>query len=63
MKISVGVMEVWANNSTEKQFGKPDDNGDFSQNGSPRWKQGAYYDFLKDYLFAISGVPIIRFSI
>lgn len=56
-------MEVWANNSTEKQFGKPDDNGDFSQNGSPRWKQGAYYDFLKDYLFAISGVPIIRFSI
>jgi len=53
----------WTNKSTEKQFGKPSANGDLTGNGSPRWKQRAYYDFIKDTIPIIYEIPVIRLSI
>lgn len=53
----------WTNPSTEKQFGKASKNRDLSGNGSPRWKQRAFYDFLKDLVPLLYGIPLIRISI
>jgi len=53
----------WSNDSTEKQFGKSEPNGNLAGNGSPRWKQRALYDFIKDHVPFISGVPVLRISI
>jgi hypothetical protein len=38
----------WTNNSCEAQFGEAATKGDLTGNGSPRWKQRAFYDFAKD---------------
>ncbi len=53
----------WTNKSCEKQFGKSSDNGNFLGNGSARWKQRAFYDFLKDIYGLINNKPVYRFSI
>jgi len=53
----------WTNASTERQFGEPGLNGDLSGNGSPRWKQRAYYDFCKDLYSKTTQIPLLRFSI
>lgn len=53
----------WKNNSTEKQFGIASLNGDFSGNGSPRWKQRAFYDFCRDLYSKVNNIPVYRFSI
>ncbi|MBN2747333.1 MAG: hypothetical protein JXR34_11460 [Bacteroidales bacterium] len=53
----------WKNDSTEKQFGKASENGDFSVNGSPRWKQRAFYDFCRDIFAVSSRVPVYRIAI
>ncbi|RKX29292.1 MAG: hypothetical protein DRP47_02070 [Candidatus Zixiibacteriota bacterium] len=53
----------WTNSSTEKQFGKASKSRDFSRNGSPRWKQRAFYDFLKDLVPTLYDIPLIRISI
>lgn len=53
----------WKNSSTEKQFGIASDNGDFSGNGSPRWKQRAFYDFCRDLYSTVFEMPVYRFSI
>ena len=53
----------WKNNSTEKQFEKSNTEKELAGNGSSRWKQRAYYDFVKDVSSQIMGVPIIRISI
>lgn len=53
----------WKNNSTEKQFGTSALLKDLSGNGSSRWKQRAFYDFLKDVSSKIIDVPILRVSI
>jgi hypothetical protein len=53
----------WKNNSTEKQFVKSEENGVLTGNGSSRWKQRAYYDFLKDISGRIMKIPMIRISI
>ena len=55
--------KFWTNGSTEKQFGSPGENGNLSKKGSPRWKQRAYYDFLKDHLPIVSNIPIVRLSV
>lgn len=44
----------WSSPSTVKQFGAGAAFGDLTPPGSPRWKQRAFYDFLKD-LSASSG--------
>jgi len=38
----------WTSPSTEKMFGKADPPGVLGKNGSPRWKQRALYDAVKD---------------
>lgn len=53
----------WSNPSTEKQFGKPAEKGEFSGNGSPRWKQRAFYDFCKDFAGKVNEMPIFRLSV
>ncbi|MCK4799233.1 MAG: hypothetical protein KAT05_17805, partial [Spirochaetes bacterium] len=38
----------WKNDSTEKQFGNSNEPKKLDGNGASRWKQRAFYDFLKD---------------
>lgn len=49
--------------SSEKQFGISSIDGDFLRISRTRWKQRAFYDFLKDVTSIIIGIPIIRISI
>jgi len=53
----------WKNDSTEKMFLKSNEDGNLSGNGSSRWRQRAYYDFMKDITSNIKNIPIIRVSI
>lgn len=53
----------WSNPSSDRQFGESGINGDFSGNGPSRWKQRAFYDYLKDVYSLITGTPVIRISI
>lgn len=53
----------WTNNSCEKQFGKANALGNLDGNGAPRWKQRAYYDFLKDYYCYANNIKLLRISI
>jgi len=55
--------KYWTSNSTEKQFGKASPRGDLNRNGSPRWKQRAFYDFLRDVSSLIYQIPVVRISI
>lgn len=38
----------WTSESSERQFGPAAKHGDLGEPGSPRWRQRAFYDFLKD---------------
>jgi len=40
----------WTNDSAPRFFGPPSPPGDFSAVGSPRWRQRAFYDSVKDLL-------------
>ena len=53
----------WKNISTEKMFEKSNVDGNLNNSGSSRWKQRAYYDFLKDVTSEILKIPVIRISI
>ena len=53
----------WSNPSCEKYFGNASDLKDLSGNGSPRWKQRAFYDFLKDISIITNRIPLVRISI
>lgn len=53
----------WKNSSCEKQFGIANQNGDLNGNGSPRWKQRAFYDYLKDVGCYLLGQKLVRVSI
>jgi hypothetical protein len=53
----------WTNQSCEKQFGAPNAEGDLSGNGAPRWKQRAFYDFVKDLSWQLIGVRVVRIAI
>lgn len=55
--------KFWTTVSCEKMFGKPSLNGDLSGNGSPRWKQRAFYDTLKDHFSLVSDIKVKRISI
>ena len=55
--------KYWTSPSTEKQFGKPGSKGDFSAEGSPRWKQRAFYDFCRDLYAKEFNFRVIRLSI
>jgi hypothetical protein len=53
----------WANESTIRQFGQPSANGVFAGNGSPRWKQRAFYDYCRDLFAMVNHKPVFRFAI
>ena len=53
----------WKNDSTEKMFLTSNENGNLLGNGSSRWRQRAYYDFMKDITSKIKNIPIIRISV
>ena len=57
----------WTNSSCEKQFGKasipPDLPCDLSSGGAPRWKQRAFYDYIKDISPLVIKVKVARISI
>jgi hypothetical protein len=53
----------WTTPSSEKQFGISSSPGDFRNNGSARWKQRAFYDYLRDASQLIINIPLIRVSI
>ena len=53
----------WSKPSADVQFGASGPEGDFSGNGPSRWKQRAFYDYLKDVFSVLTGIPVIRISI
>jgi hypothetical protein len=54
----------WTNSSTEAHFGPAGPRGGLSGNGSPRWKQRAVYDLMKDLTQLDAGAaPLARISI
>ncbi len=55
--------KYWTNPSTEKQFGIAGLKGDFSQNGSTRWKQRAFYDYCRDIFAKEFNFKLYRFAI
>ena len=55
--------KYWKNDSTEKLFIKSDNNGCLNGTGSSRWRQRAFYDFLRDVTGLIKGIPVIRLSV
>jgi hypothetical protein len=59
----VSYGKYWKNDSTEKQFGISNVERNLNDNGSSRWKQRAYYDYLKDIASVVYNLPIYRVSI
>ena len=55
--------KYWTSPSTERQFGSPGINGNLDGKGSPRWRQRAYYDYLRDVFALIKRIPVIRISV
>ena len=53
----------WTTPPSEVQFGSPSPHGDLFGNGAPRWKQRAFYDFVKDRSPLLIGVRVVRISI
>ena len=53
----------WKTDSSEKQFGKSNIEGCLDGSGSSRWKQRAFYDFLRDVSSYLFKIPVIRISI
>jgi hypothetical protein len=53
----------WETKTSKEQFGKSDFEGCLKDNGSSRWKQRAFYDFLRDITSCIYEIPILRISI
>jgi hypothetical protein len=53
----------WSNDSCESQFGRASVHRDLDGNGAPRWKQRAFYDFVKDLTPLLLKVNLVRISI
>lgn len=54
----------WSSSGSEKQFGPSSPPGTgLDGNGSSRWKQRAFYDFVKDFSPSLVGVTVVRLSI
>ena len=53
----------WSNKSCERQFGGAGGPKDLNGSGSPRWKQRAFYDFVKDLSPLLIGVKVARIAI
>lgn len=55
--------KFWHTNSSDKQYGISSFYGVLDDIGSSRWKQRAFYDFVKDVYSIAINTPIIRISI
>lgn len=55
--------KYWSTPSSDKQFGISSPNKDLAGVGASRWRQRAFYDFVKDVYSIVANVPIIRVSI
>lgn len=55
--------KYWKTTSTEKQFGKSAADGILTGDGSSRWRQRAFYDFLRDVGQYVGNYKLIRISI
>jgi len=53
----------WTNTSTERQFGPPGPKGELEGAGSPRWKQRALYDAMRDIVALHGDVRLVRLSV
>jgi hypothetical protein len=53
----------WASPSTERMFGPAAAPGEFAGTGSPRWKQRALYDAMRDALAAAGEVRLARVAV
>jgi hypothetical protein len=53
----------WSSPSAEAQFGHASQPKDLSGNGSPRWKQRAFYDFVKDLSPVLIRVKVVRVAV
>ena len=53
----------WTNSGSEAQFGPAGPLGQLAGCGAPRWKQRAFYDFVKDAAGLVSSVRVVRLSI
>jgi len=60
---SGGFGGYWTNESCETHFGTASIPKNLSGNGSPRWKQRAFYDYLKDICILTNNIPLVRISI
>ncbi len=52
----------WSNGSCEEQFGPAAQPGMLQGGGAPRWKQRAFYDFLKDLTSVVESRAVVRFA-
>ena len=55
--------KYWTSQSTERQFGPSDKYGLLGDLGSARWKQRAFFDYLRDIYSIIYKIPVLRISI
>lgn len=53
----------WTSVSAEREFGVAGPIGDLEGNGSPRWKQRAFYDFVKDMSPLITPHRVARIAV
>ncbi|MFT4309101.1 MAG: hypothetical protein ACMXYL_01290, partial [Candidatus Woesearchaeota archaeon] len=60
---SGGYGGKWKNNSTEKLFAKSSPYKDLRGNGPSRWRQRAFYDFMKDLYATEKKIKLRRFSV
>lgn len=55
--------KYWTSASCEREFGPAGPRGDLSGRGAPRWKQRAFYDFIKDLAPVAANATVARLSI
>lgn len=60
---SRGWGEYWSNDSTERMFGPPGLQRELDGAGSPRWKQRALYDAMRDVAAVHGAVRLVRLAV
>lgn len=56
--------DKWSTEPAEQYFGSPAESGDLeSEQGSPRWKQRAFYDFVQDLCPMLCNIQVVRLAI
>lgn len=55
--------KYWKTDSSDRQFGKSGPEGILDVNGSSRWRQRAFYDFLRDAGQFLGKYKLIRISV